>query len=90
MTNFFIHPNSSKDDSYIDTQSASYWDFFSVESIHKVEFSAGITGREKVIPYAVTHDVILVTIGTSIVASIFFSAKIPESDYVIPRAYTNT
>jgi hypothetical protein len=33
----------------------------------------------RVIPYAVTHDDILVTIGTSMVVFIFF-AKIPESD----------
>lgn len=40
----------------------------------------GLQEGRRVIPYAVTHDDILVTIGTSMVASIFFFAKIPESD----------
>ena len=40
----------------------------------------GLQEGRRVIPYAVTHDIILVTIGTSMVASIFFFAKIPESD----------
>lgn len=39
----------------------------------------GLQEGRRVIPYAVTHDVILVTIGTSMIESNFF-AKIPESD----------
>ena len=40
----------------------------------------GLQEGRGVIPYAVTHDDILVTIGTSMVAFIFFFAKIPQSD----------
>jgi hypothetical protein len=65
-----IHPNSSKDDSYIDTQLVSYWDFFSVKLMHKAEFSAGITGRETSNPLTRRHDDILVTIATSMIQSI--------------------
>jgi hypothetical protein len=49
----------------------------------KLNSLRGLQEGRRVIPYAVTHDDILVTIGTSMVASIlffYFFAKIPESD----------